>query len=273
MVNSPSRSCSVPAQRAKRSRLEHSPHNMHPETRLKDLKMDKQLPNYMRTVIEILLETKEEIKQINRRNSELIDEVRHLREENVCLKQKLNEATKPQLAPPSTPAPEVKSITSSVPDDLEIKRSIVISGVFESHSTSSLERIHHDITCTNQLLEFLGTECLPTAVYRVGRPHPDRPRLLKVVLPCSRLQTDVIRRAPRLRFFFPERGIYIRPSLTKEERIRRREERLKEANTKPRHSQTSQNCANVVDLSVSTSNECCSQVLPNVTDNSVEGNQ
>ncbi|KIH68877.1 hypothetical protein ANCDUO_00784 [Ancylostoma duodenale] len=130
--------------------------------------MDQQLPNYMRTVVEILLETKEEIKQINRKNSELIDE------------QKLHEATKPQLAPPSTPAPEIKSITFSVPDDLEIKRSIVISGVFESHSTSSRERIHHDITCTNQLLEFLGIECLPTAVYRMGRPHPDRPRLLKV---------------------------------------------------------------------------------------------
>lgn len=60
----------------------------------------------------------------------------------------------------------------------------------------------------------------------MGIPGQGRPRLVKVVLPASRFQREAVRRAPRLRFFPPQKGIYLRPSLTKEERDRWREARL-----------------------------------------------
>ncbi|KAL6742317.1 hypothetical protein Aduo_015477 [Ancylostoma duodenale] len=58
----------ITAQRVKRSRVEYSPSNAQPERLLKDLTIDQQLPNYVKVIIEILLGTKEQIKEINRRN-------------------------------------------------------------------------------------------------------------------------------------------------------------------------------------------------------------
>ncbi|KAK6032113.1 endonuclease/exonuclease/phosphatase family protein [Ostertagia ostertagi] len=105
--------------------------------------------------------------------------------------------------------------------DPDIARSIVVSGVPESQSPNSVDRAHHDIQCI-----YSRIECIPSMVFRMGIKNSSRPRLLKVVLPSSRFQIETIKRAPRLRFF-SQRGVYIRPSLTKEERERRREARQK----------------------------------------------
>ncbi|KIH68965.1 hypothetical protein ANCDUO_00700 [Ancylostoma duodenale] len=131
---------------------------------LQNLTGNGKVPAYMKLVIELLLETRMEIKTANHKNAEL---------------------------------------------------------------PTAAERLAHDFTCVTQLLDYLDVECKPTAVYRMGKMTTNYPRLIKVVLPASKFQKQAIKRAPRLRFFSPQRGIYLRASLTWEERQRRREERLK----------------------------------------------
>ncbi|KAK6060752.1 hypothetical protein COOONC_01590 [Cooperia oncophora] len=62
---------------------------------------------------------------------------------------------------------------------------------------------------------------MPVTCYRMGRPRHGVPRLLKIVLPARKFQSLLLKRAPRLRFF-PVKGVFIRPSLTWEERVQRR---------------------------------------------------
>lgn len=81
---------------------------------------------------------------------------------------------------------------------------------------------------------FLNVECTPTAVYRMRRVQPQKNRLIKVILPPSRFQQDVVSRAPRL-LFYSHKGVYLPPppSLTKEKWDRKRMERL--AHVAPRN--------------------------------------
>ena len=71
---------------------------------------------------------------------------------------------------------------------------------------------------------------MPISTYRMGKPNNSYDRLLKVVFPSSFFANLTLRRAPRLRNFPFKSGVFIRPSLSKEERDRlraRRDERLK----------------------------------------------
>ncbi|KIH69313.1 reverse transcriptase [Ancylostoma duodenale] len=86
----------------------------------------------------------------------------------------------------------------------------------------------YDFECVCKVLDYLNIECNPVLVYRLGRPQRGINRLTKVVLPARMFQRLAVKRAPRLRFFC-ERGIYLRPSLTLEERKRRKEERNQQA--------------------------------------------
>lgn len=70
--------------------------------------------------------------------------------------------------------------------DRELKRSIILSNLPESSSNSVAAKIAHDCACVRQILDFLDIECIPTAVYRMGKPGQNRPRIVKVVLPTSR---------------------------------------------------------------------------------------
>lgn len=106
--------------------------------------------------------------------------------------------------------------------DFERRRSIIVSHVSEVKYASIRDRVCHDYNVVCQVLQFLGVECYPLAVYRLGRPTSGRDRLLKVVLPSSRFQQIVLNRVKRMRFFVIK-GIFIRPSLTAEERRRQRE--------------------------------------------------
>lgn len=83
--------------------------------------------------------------------------------------------------------------------------------------------LRQDCHYVSDLLDCLAVECTPVSVYRMGRREQDRPRIIKVVLPASKFQR--LRRAPRLRFSPSHKGVYLRPSLTWEERMHRREQR------------------------------------------------
>lgn len=113
------------------------------------------------------------------------------------------------------------------------KRSIVLTNVPESSEPSAFARNSTDFNRVNQVLDFLGVECRPLSVFRIGRPQLNRPRLIKVVLPSSRHQAEAVRRAPRLRFFPLRKGIFLRPSLSRVERERMRAERLSARGLQP----------------------------------------
>lgn len=219
------RASSFPAQQLKRTNSKATPRPpVDPDARLKTIAEDDSTPSYVKAIIDLLIETKEEIRELKRVNNDLVQEVTQLRNENSSLKRELSLIKSDPNSVCTQNSVTLSNVSTDA--DLERKRSIVISGIPELSCPSALAKVCHDVNCTTDILDFLNVECLPVSVYRLGRPRPSKPRLLKVVLPSSHFQVDVLRKASSLRSF-PHKGIYIRPSLTKEERMRRREEYLK----------------------------------------------
>lgn len=185
---------------------------------LQSLMARGKVPAHVKQVVQLLIETRTEMKELNRRNAELLEEIRCLREKNISLKEKI--ACFERSAERSS---NVEIGTASKNVDHELDRSIVLSHVPESPSSKSSERLAHDFAFVVDLLAFLDVECTPVSVYRMGRVAQNKPRLVKVVLPSSKFQRLAVRRAPRLRSSTTQKGVYLRPSLTWEERMHRRE--------------------------------------------------
>lgn len=181
-------------------------------------------PTYIKLMVELLVQTRSEIKTANERNATLIEEIRSLREEDAFLRNKLANIES-ERGNGTLHQTEVKA-SPSVSEDKDMARSIVLLNVPELPNSSPTERLAHDYSYVEQLLEFLGVECKVSTVYRMGKLDGDRPRLIKVELPASRFRKQAVRRAPRLRFFTSQKGIFLRPSLPLEERNRIREQRL-----------------------------------------------
>lgn len=111
-----------------------------------------------------------------------------------------------------------QSISAS-DDEKERLRSVVISGVPESHlSANASQRRMENRAAVTAILDQLDMDTEPVSVYRMGTPKPDRPRLLKVVLPNSSTQRLLLKRSKQLSASQQHSKIYIRPSLTKEQR-------------------------------------------------------
>lgn len=87
----------------------------------------------------------------------------------------------------------------------------------ESKELSAQGKAHEDRWRVSYLLNFLGVECLPTAVYRMGSHFP---RKVKVVMPTSNHQKLILKRLHLLKNF-PQKNLYIRPSLSKSAREER----------------------------------------------------
>ncbi|EGT38156.1 hypothetical protein CAEBREN_24117 [Caenorhabditis brenneri] len=103
-------------------------------------------------------------------------------------------------------------------EEIERKRSVVISGVPEGGG-SNRASWNWDSMCVGKIFSYLDMGAPPVSVYRLGRSYGNGRRLMKVVLMRSKDQEELLRRAPRLKNF-PSLGIpvYIRPSMTREER-------------------------------------------------------
>ncbi|EYC13095.1 hypothetical protein Y032_0045g1265 [Ancylostoma ceylanicum] len=84
----------------------------------------------------------------------------------------------------------------------------------------------------------------------MGKMNSRKPRLVKVIMPASYFQKEVLKRASMLKSF-PEPGIYVRPSLSKAERDQIRERRKSRFSTTGRLSDvgTSNNIRNNLTLS------------------------
>lgn len=98
--------------------------------------------------------------------------------------------------------------------------SIVITGLPESTSPKATQRAKEDMEKVLDIMDAVGVECLPTATYRMGGPaaNPGRPRLMKVELPTKRLAGEFLRNRGKLFAIRDYKSIFIRPSLSLEQR-------------------------------------------------------
>ncbi|VDO34793.1 unnamed protein product [Haemonchus placei] len=171
------------------------------------------------------MDTKEQMDSMRKWIGSLVDENAKLKAENEKLKKMIDHHKSPHNSSFVDVLDSQPFHTLNISDDDPKKRSIVIIGLPESNCGSAIDRANYDFQSVNAVLNHLEIECIPCTVYRMGRPNRDRPRLIKVVLPTSRFQQMAVRRAPRLRSS-ENKGIFLRPSLTREERAQLREARL-----------------------------------------------
>uniref|UniRef100_A0A914Q8B5 Uncharacterized protein n=1 Tax=Panagrolaimus davidi TaxID=227884 RepID=A0A914Q8B5_9BILA len=148
---------------------------------------------------------------------------------------KLNEKLD-RLKPPQASKDEyIKSAQHEIAEK-ERARSFVISGVAEAHFPQSTQRNDYDYGKVCELLDFLHIEAKPITVYRIGAKG-SRPRVTKVVMPASLFQRLVFKNSRALRQHpnaYVRQNIFIRPSLTKEQRVKTelQQKQVKYLNTK-----------------------------------------
>ncbi|VDO42861.1 unnamed protein product [Haemonchus placei] len=188
------------------------------------LSSDTTVPAHLNTIIGHLLDSvmrkDRELEMLRKRDSELIAENNKLKEEIKVLKSSLaTSLANHSHSDSSEPTRQPNSCEES-----ERARSVVVSGLAECTDSNVTARLNYDIDCVKKLFSYLDVECMPVTCYRMGRPRNGFPRLLKFVLPSTMFQSLLLKRAPRLRYF-QVKGVYIRRSLTKEERSLRRARR------------------------------------------------
>lgn len=107
-------------------------------------------------------------------------------------------------------------------DEKERKRSIVIAGVPESNDPKPSSRSIYDRQSVTNIMDDINVEAPISEVYRLPKRGNSRgPALLKVIFPSSLIQRNVLKHARNLRNSTVEsikNCVYIRPSLTAEER-------------------------------------------------------
>lgn len=164
-----------------------------------------------------------QISRLLEEKDKLIDE---LRKENETLRQTIASLEHKKMSPISFEPPalnnsSVASYNIDSESEFERSRSVIIGRVPELKNAGIRDRVCYDFESVCNVLHFLGVQCYPSGVYRLGRPIEGGNRLIKVVLPSSKLQKMAVQRAKRLERF-PLKVVYLRPSLPLEERNRRR---------------------------------------------------
>ncbi|XGW34903.1 hypothetical protein V3C99_018728 [Haemonchus contortus] len=97
-------------------------------------------------------------------------------------------------------------------------RSIVISFLDEMQGAAPASARQSDVEeKVSTVLDALDVECRPTEVYRMGKPDPGRPRLVKVVLPTRSHWRRALANARLLRNAGLS-NVFIRRSMTEDER-------------------------------------------------------
>lgn len=195
---------------------------------------DNGMPGHLKKIIGSILERVSRTDELIQRNLQLEERLEQEIAENSRLKKEIeslksalssssNEVSphRDPLKPSHGPVPNFHCDCS---DRKEMLRSVVISGIAEYKGPSSTARVAHDFDCVKKIFEFLSIDCYPDNAFRMGKPNPAYPRLLKVVLPSTFFRNYMLRKAHKMKHF-PISGIYIRPSLPKQERDRLRAER------------------------------------------------
>ncbi|EYC29009.1 hypothetical protein Y032_0007g3543 [Ancylostoma ceylanicum] len=103
--------------------------------------------------------------------------------------------------------------------EVERERAIVVAGLPEPDpGLRGQEMSSFEWRNIWDLLGELDISCQPAFAYRLGVLKQGVPRLLKIVFPASVFQRTALRNARRLRDSAKFRNVYVRPSLTAEER-------------------------------------------------------
>ncbi|EYC37229.1 hypothetical protein Y032_0651g1151 [Ancylostoma ceylanicum] len=104
-------------------------------------------------------------------------------------------------------------------EDYFHRRSIVIQGIPELPLSTIPSVRQADVEAkVTEVLDALGVEARPWAVFRMGRWSETKPRLTKVILPARSQYLAILGRAKSLRDTSKYKHIFIRASLTEEER-------------------------------------------------------
>lgn len=104
-------------------------------------------------------------------------------------------------------------------EEIERKRSIVIAGVPESDDDSPYLKWKADKTKVTQILKQCEVES-GAQIYRLGKPSPDKTRLIKAVFPASVFVGQALKGQKKMRSDpdMCHQKVFIRPSLTKAQR-------------------------------------------------------
>ncbi|VDO70332.1 unnamed protein product [Heligmosomoides polygyrus] len=119
----------------------------------------------------------------------------------------------------------IDKASSAVADGIEEEkrsRSLVVSGVSEpdsEHLPPSLQRAELREKVTN-LLDALKVDCEPVEVFRMERADSSRPRLVKIVLPTRSHWGTALANARLLRAAPGFSHVFVRRSMTGDERKR-----------------------------------------------------
>ncbi|WKY01588.1 hypothetical protein Q1695_015528 [Nippostrongylus brasiliensis] len=101
------------------------------------------------------------------------------------------------------------------------RRSIVIFGVPEADKAAPpSQRQAHTERYVSDVLDFLDIEARPSELFRMGPSQTDKPRLVKCVFSQRRYQLEILSRSNRLRSSATFKNVFIRKSMTREERAK-----------------------------------------------------
>lgn len=227
-MNTPLRASSVPATKRKHLDVVSPDKDEHLSQLLSGA--DSEIPAYAKVMLSALLETRRQMETLQQWCLKVSEENAQLKIENARLKQLVEcknssvQAAENSLSPSPNPPSHMVASNDMIQNSLhefERRRSVVIYGIPELSSFSATDRALHDLSHVTSILSHLDVECLPCSVYRMGKPKVNGSRLVKVVLPSSKHRDFAVKRASRLRTFFCK-GIFLRPSLSKEELERQR---------------------------------------------------
>ena len=96
---------------------------------------------------------------------------------------------------------------------------LVVAGIPESELTTPTGRAEDDRKKALEILDTVGTEILPIAVYRLGKPSAGRPRLTKIQLPTKFAVTFSLRNRSKLSNNPNTQKYFMRNSMSAEERM------------------------------------------------------
>ncbi|HKO64616.1 MAG TPA: hypothetical protein VJU13_05400, partial [Candidatus Nitrosocosmicus sp.] len=101
----------------------------------------------------------------------------------------------------------------------KLAHELVVAGIPESELTTPTGRAEDDRKKALEILDTVGTEILPIAVYRLGKPSAGRPRLTKIQLPTKFAVTFSLRNRSKLSNNTNTQKYFMRNSMSAEERM------------------------------------------------------
>lgn len=104
------------------------------------------------------------------------------------------------------------------------QRSVVFYGVPEAEkSLPPSQRQLHTEKYISDVLDFLEVEAGPTELFRMGTSSDGRPRLVKCIFSSRRFQLETLSRSSRLRTSAAFKTVFVRKSMTREQRAKESE--------------------------------------------------